>query len=172
LTETDPTPDLIVTAARQYREKFDWADVKSIELVLRLAATATSIRGAAQRLFSAHGFERAAGRMGVLRVLYFSPKGRMNQNEISNEMQVTSANISYVLEGLERDGLVTRTPHETDRRVTWVQLTEDGEEVFKRLAPAMTAHLVNLGSGFTDDEKVIFSSFLERLRNNAESAQR
>ena len=37
--------------------------------------------------------------MGVLRVLYFSPKGRMNQNEISNEMQVTSANISYVLEG-------------------------------------------------------------------------
>jgi DNA-binding MarR family transcriptional regulator len=95
----------------------------------------------------------------------------MNQNEISNEMQVTSANISYVLEGLERDGLVARTPHETDRRVTWVQLTADGEQVFRELAPAMTALLGNLGTGFTDEEKVLFASFLERLRQNAESAQ-
>ena len=36
----------------------------------------------------------------------------------------------------------------------------------------MTAHLGNLGSGFTDDEKVLFASFLERLRQNSESAQR
>ena len=171
MTATEPTDDLIATAARQYGEKFDWADVKSIELILRLAATATSIKGSTQRLFNAHGFERAAGRVGVLRVLYFSPKGRMNQNEISNEMQVTSANISYVLEGLERDGLVDRTPHETDRRVTWVQLTADGEKVFRELAPAMTALLGNLGSGFTDDEKVLFATFLERLRQNAESSE-
>ena len=171
MSELPPIEDPITTAARQYGEKFDWADVTSIEVALRVGAASAAIRASHQRLFSSHGFERAAGRVGVLRTLYFSPTGRMNQNEISNEMQVTSANISYVLEGLEKDGLVARTPHETDRRITWVSLTAEGERIFSELAPAMTAHLGSFGAGFSEEEKRLFSSFLQRLRKNAESTQ-
>ena len=171
MTPVESDKDPIAQAARQYGEKFPWADVTSIELALRLRAADSAVRASNQRLFSAHGFERAAGRGGVLRVLYFSPARRMSQNEISNQMQVTSANISYLMEGLERDGLVVRYPHESDRRVTWVELTDEGEKVFSELAPAMTAHLGSLGAGFTEDEKKLFSTFLRRLSRNAESAQ-
>ena len=171
MSALDPEKDTIRQAAQQYGDKFPWADVTSIELALRLREADTAVRASNQRLFSAHGFERAAGRVGVLRVLYFSPSRRMSQNEISNQMQVTPANISYLMEGLERDGLVVRYPHETDRRVTWVELTDEGERVFRDLAPAMTAHLGNLGAGFTEDEKKLFSTFLRRLRRNAESAE-
>ena len=168
---SESTDDAITRAAQQYGAKFAWADVKSIELALRLSATQAAIHAANQRLFSANGFQRAAGRMAALRVLYLAPTGRLNQNEISNQTQITPANVSYVLEGLEKDGLVSRTPHETDRRVTWVKLTPEGEKVFTELAPAMTAHLSSLGAGFSEEEKSLFSSFLQRLRENAESAR-
>lgn len=171
MSGTEPIEDPITKAARQYGEKFAWADVSSIELLLRLSATQAAIHASNQRLFSANGFQRAAGRVAVLRVLYLSDSGRLNQNEISNQTLVTPANVSYVIEGLEKDGLVSRTPHETDRRVTWVQLTPDGEKVFTELAPAMTAHLGSLGAGFSEEEKALFSSFLQRLRENADSAQ-
>ncbi len=168
--EVEPTNDAITRAASQYGQKFAWADVKSIEIALRLSATQAAIHASNQRLFSANGFERAAGRVAVLRVLYLSPAGRLSQNEISNQTQVTPANVSYVVEGLEKDGLVTRTPHETDRRSTWAQLTPEGQRVFSELAPAMTAHLSSLGAGFSEEEKRLFSSFLQRMRENAESS--
>ncbi len=168
--EVEPTNDAITRAASQYGQKFAWADVKSIEIALRLSATQAAIHASNQRLFSANGFERAAGRVAVLRVLYLSPAGRLSQNEISNQTQVTPANVSYVVEGLEKDGLVTRTPHETDRRSTWAQLTPEGQRVFSELAPAMTAHLSSLGAGFSEEEKRLFSSLLQRMRENAESS--
>ena len=168
---SDPDEEPIAQAAKQYGEKFPWADLTSIELALRVRRASAAIQTSNQRLFSAYGFQRASGRVGVLRVLYFSPARRMSQNEISNQMQVTSASISYLMEGLERDDLVVRYAHETDRRVTWVELTAEGEKVFSGLAPAMTAHLGRLGAGFTEDEKSLFATFLERLRRNAESAE-
>ena len=171
MSAVEPIDDAIAKAARQYGDKFAWADVTSIELALRLRATSNAIHASNQRLFNANGFERAAGRVGVLRVLYFSNAGRMTQTEISTQMQVAPANVSYLIEGLERDGLVARTPHETDRRVTWVQLTSEGDKIFSELAPAMTAHLGSLGAGFSEDERRLFSSFLQRLRENADSAE-
>jgi DNA-binding MarR family transcriptional regulator len=170
MSEVGPIDDAISMAARQYGEKFPWADVRSIEIALRLSATQTTIHASNQRLFKENGFERAAGRVAVLRVLFLSPAGRLSQNEISNQTQVTPANVSYVIEGLEKDGLITRTPHETDRRSTWAQLTPEGERVFSELAPAMTAHLSSLGAGFSEEEKILFSSFLQRMRENAEAS--
>jgi MarR family transcriptional regulator, 2-MHQ and catechol-resistance regulon repressor len=169
MSEVGPIDDAISMAARQYGEKFPWADVRSIEIALRLSATQSTIHASNQRLFRENGFERAAGRIAVLRVLYLSPMGRLSQHEISNQTQVTPANVSYVIEGLEKDGLVTRTPHETDRRAIWAQLTPEGKKIFSEIAPAMTAHLSSLGAGFTEEEKMLFSSFLQRMRENAES---
>ena len=160
--------DSVSRAAAQYGKKFPWADVASIGLAFRLAATSKAMHDSVQRLFRAHGFERAAGRVGVLRALYFSPTQRLRLNDVSSHLQVTSASISYLMDGLEKDGLVTRSPHETDRRVTWVELTEEGKSVFADLAPAMTAHWGSLGAGFTEDEKRLFSSFLLRLQANAD----
>src|SRR5687767_3923996 len=111
MSEVGPIDDAISMAARQYGEKFPWADVRSIEIALRLSATQSTIHASNQRLFRENGFERVAGRIDGLRVLYLSPACRLIKNDISNQTQITPANVAYIINGLEKDGLITLTPH-------------------------------------------------------------
>ena len=48
-------------------------------------------------------------------------------NELSEHLMVTPRNVTALVDGLEKEGLVRRTPHPTDRRATHIELTEAGE---------------------------------------------
>jgi DNA-binding MarR family transcriptional regulator len=48
-------------------------------------------------------------------------------NELSEHLMVTPRNVTALVDGLEKEGLVRRTPHPTDRRATRIELTEAGE---------------------------------------------
>ena len=162
--------DFVDDVMQHYVEKFDWADPDAIALSYRVTAAYVATRAAAQRLLSSMGHERAVGKIGVLRSLYFAPDQRMSQHEIGDNMNVTSASVTYLVDALERDGLVARTRHPTDRRVTWVGLTPEGRAAFDALAPELTAHLMRLAEGFTPAEKALFADFLNRYRLNAQAA--
>jgi DNA-binding MarR family transcriptional regulator len=162
--------DFVDDVMQQYVAKFEWADTDSIALSYRVTAAYVATRAATQRLLTSLGHERAAGKIGVLRSLYFAPDHRMSQNEISNNMNVASASVTYIVDALARDGLVQRTRHPSDRRVSWVGLTPEGLSLFDALAQPLTEHLENLARGFTEDEKRIFSDLLIRYRKNADSA--
>lgn len=165
----DRLPDFVDEVMQHYVERFDWADTSSIELSYRVSAAYVAVRAAAQRFLTTQGHERAAGKVGVLRSLYFAPDMRMSQNEISNNMNVASASVTYIVDALEKDGLVKRRRHPTDRRVTWVELTPEGTTLFDVLAPLLTEHLMGLAKGFTAEEKQLFREFLIRYKRNAES---
>ena len=53
---------------------------------------------------------------------------------LSDELGVTPRNVTALVDGLEKEGLVRRVPHETDRRATVVELTEAGAEYGCRMA--------------------------------------
>jgi len=162
-------PDFVDEVMQHYLEKFEWADTSSIELSYRVSAAYVSMRASTHRFFVSQGHERAAGKAGVLRSLYFAPNMRMSQNEISSNMNVASASVTYIVDALEKDGLVVRLRHPTDRRVTWVELTPDGVTMFDSLAQPLTEHLQGLSKGFTYEEKLLFRDFLIRYRRNAEA---
>lgn len=162
-------PDFVDEVMQHYVERYDWADTAAIELSYRVSATFVSMRAATHRFFTLHGQERAAGKFGVLRSLYFAPDTRMSQNEISASMNVASASVTYMVDALEKDGLVVRLRHPTDRRVTWVELTPDGVRMFDSLAKPLTEHLQGLSKGFTAEERLLFRDFLIRYRRNAEA---
>jgi DNA-binding MarR family transcriptional regulator len=163
--ETD-NPD--ITTARRYKQEYDWADELSIEIMLGALRLTSARTTAMTRFFESLGSVRSAGRYTLLRILYFAEEGRLTQIEIVNAMQVTSPNVTYLIDALEKEELVVRTPHPTDRRVTYVELTDSGRETCRRLIPAMVDFMGNATRGFTEEEKQTFYNLLDRYRQNHE----
>lgn len=121
------------------------------------------------RMCDALGVSRTLGRHSLLRLLYFAPERRLTQVDVAKQMQVTSANITFLVDGLEKDSLVRRVPSLTDRRTVYVEITEEGVLFAERMLPSIARLMARLMEGFSDAEKSQLSDLLERLRHNAEA---
>jgi DNA-binding MarR family transcriptional regulator len=152
--------------AERYKLESDEVDFRSIQIAFQLGAASSDQNAAGGRLIKALGFDKAAGRFAVLRSIYFAPEKRLAQFEIGQEIRVSSANVSYLVDALERDGLVRRSPDPPDRRTTLVELTEDGIALCQAVAPDMARMFAESLAGFSEEEKRQFSEFLVRFRRN------
>lgn len=68
-----------------------------------------------------------------------------------------------MLDGLDRDGLVTRTPSATDRRCVTVELTASGREALERTDAAITGARARIAGSLTEDERERAAALLRRL---------
>jgi DNA-binding MarR family transcriptional regulator len=102
--------------------------------------------------------------------LYFSRDNLLPQNKISRELNVSRTNVTNLIDGLERDGLVERVPSPMDRRVSYAKLTEAGHELCGKLMPPLTRLTEDATRDFTREEKAQFKAFLYRLQRNIAEA--
>lgn len=75
---------------------------------------------------------------------------------LGDRLGVTRPNITKLVDGLERSGLVTRVPHPDDRRMVQAQLTPEGAAVAARALPGRVALMERAWASLDDEE-------LERL---------
>src|SRR5918994_1493767 len=87
----------------------------------------------------------------------------LTMSELSRRLLVSNGNTTTVVGRLELDGLVTRTPSTTDRRVVHVALTEAGRRHFDELAAQHEARLDSLFGGVSAAEVDVLEEFLQRL---------
>jgi DNA-binding MarR family transcriptional regulator len=90
--------------------------------------------------------------------------------EIARRVGVTTTNITNLIDGLERDGWVERLASASDRRVTYVQLTDEGRERAGRLLPATARFTSQVFAGLSDEEKQGLIRTLQKLRRIADAA--
>lgn len=77
-------------------------------------------------------------------------------------LNVTSANMTGLVDRLEKKGLVRRARKEGDRRVTMVELTEEGKPLSRSLPDPIEKKLIHgLKDVSTDELKAITSAFLK-----------
>jgi DNA-binding MarR family transcriptional regulator len=74
------------------------------------------------------GLSRA--RLSALSVVVF--RGPLTLGELAAAERVRSATMTGIVNGLERDGLVRRRPHGTDRRAVQVEATASGRRLLNR----------------------------------------
>ena len=67
-------------------------------------------------------------------------------SELSRQLTITTGGASRMIERLERDGLVSRVPSTSDRRVVYAEVTETGRA---ELARVIGPHLDDLRDIFT-----------------------
>ncbi len=156
-------------SAELYARAFDWADAAAIEGALSVNAAYNAQVAAMSRLCAAQGISRTVGRHALIRLLHFAEGHRLTQFEIASEMQVTSSNVTFLVDGLEKEGLVQRLPHPTDRRTVHVELTSAGETMADLIVPSMARFMAAMLDGFDEDEKRLFATMLERFRRNADA---
>ena len=154
--------------ALRYQDELDWADPDAIEAALALLRANRMHRMATGRQIESLdlGLSMTGARFTLLLTLYFSRDNLLAQNEISRELSVSRTNVTNLIDGLERDGLVTRVPNPADRRVSYAQLTAEGEALCVRLLPEVTHLIMDLTAGFTPEERLQLKDFLYRMQRN------
>jgi MarR family 2-MHQ and catechol resistance regulon transcriptional repressor len=155
-----------------YAQELPGADTDAIEAMLALLRSLRVHRTAVARQLEAERLNvgMSAARFTLLMTLHFSRDELLAQNEISRKLNVSRTNVTNLIDGLERDGLVVRLPNPTDRRVSYAQLTQAGHDLCLHLMPMITRLMEDATSDFTRDEKAQFKDFLYRVQRNIVAA--
>jgi DNA-binding MarR family transcriptional regulator len=133
-----------------------------VEVLLSLAYNYDLVFTRVSRKLAPYGLTRAS--FGVLMILSRSDSKACKQNEISQLMLVSRANITGLVDGLARHGLVERGPDPHDRRVNRVKILAKGEKLLEALLPQQYQDIYEMFEVFSAAEKKTLSDLLGRLR--------
>ncbi|MFD5829075.1 MarR family winged helix-turn-helix transcriptional regulator [Lentzea sp. NPDC060358] len=119
------------------------------------------IQSAVDAALKPHGLTFA--RYEALVLLYFSRKGALPMRVMGERLQLHPTSVTNIVDRLETDGLVRRTPHPTDRRTTLVEITDAGLQ--RRESATAAVVEVNLGlKGLTDRQTEQLTDLLAKVR--------
>lgn len=158
-----PLPfDPIMRAAQMWDERIGPA---------RTMAAVTSVMRVQQILLSAvdgalrpHGLTFA--RYEALVLLTFSRRGLLPMRVMGERLQLHPTSVTNIVDRLQADGLVRRTPHPTDRRATLVGITEAGVAVLGKATEAVTG--IDFGlRGLRPEQETQLTELLGQVRRAA-----
>lgn len=101
-------------------------------------------------------------RFDVMAALYRRREG-VTMSELSRMLLVSNGNATTVVDRLEADGLVRRTPSETDRRTVFVALTAAGIQQFEVLAAGHEAEVARMFAGLSEADLERLTDILKRM---------
>jgi len=108
-------------------------------------------------------FGLTATKFNTLQVLSDDPRHGVTQNQLGSKLTVTSPNITGVIDRLERDNLVTRETHPSDRRANLVRLTDEGQKTFEQAADLHAVRTQQLVSALTSEERDTLARLLRKV---------
>ncbi|MGD6964820.1 MarR family winged helix-turn-helix transcriptional regulator [Rossellomorea vietnamensis] len=97
----------------------------------------------------------------VLELLYH--KGDQPLQQIGGKILLASGSITYVVDKLEKKGLIRRVACPNDRRVTYAQITEEGKDFIAELFPRHEQQIHKLMSVLDNEEKDTAIELLKRV---------
>jgi DNA-binding MarR family transcriptional regulator len=90
-------------------------------------------------------------------------QGGVTMSELSRMLLVSNGNATTVVDRLEADGFVRRTPSEEDRRTVFVALTPAGLAEFEGLAAGHEAEVAKLFAGVSEADLEAMTEILKRM---------
>jgi DNA-binding MarR family transcriptional regulator len=90
----------------------------------------------------------------------------ISQNKICQLVEKKPANITRILDRLEKKKWVRRQPNPSDRRSSLVFLTEEGERIIDEVSSLFESYSGWFVEGISLEDEAIFRSVLEKINNN------
>jgi MarR family 2-MHQ and catechol resistance regulon transcriptional repressor len=81
---------------------------------------------------------------------------------------VTPGTVVPLVDRLEAQGYLRRAPDQADRRLTWLELTPAGEELFRRLWLAGGEKVREAIRQFTPEDQRVFGRLLNKIADHLE----
>lgn len=132
---------------------------QSLKLFIVLSRAQKAISETTNQFFQQKGLNPTE--FAVLELLYH--KGRQPLQQIGNKILLASGSITYVVDKLEKRGLLNRVSSPTDRRVTYAEISEEGAAFMSEIFPEHEKELHELMSALSPEEKETAIELLKKL---------
>lgn len=154
-----------------HARRYPGADKLATECVVNLIRTRSLVVAELDRIFRSYGLTGPG--FNVLMII--KGAGRpLSPYEIGDRRLVTRGTVTGLLDTLEKQGLVRRTPHPDDRRMLLIELTEPGlallADVSHELFPTQTEMMSVLSERQKDSLVRLLGKLQSHLGDGAESA--
>lgn len=140
----------------------------AIFTAMRTVEVADALAGAIEATLR-HQFGLSVGRFSLLMILHRYSESELTPSDLAERAGVTRATVTGLLDGLERDGLVERQAHSTDRRRIALQLTAAGRAFIAKLIPAYAPRLSGVAKGLSEGERRQLLRLLEKIQLGLEN---
>jgi DNA-binding MarR family transcriptional regulator len=140
----------------------DLSDLDEADRLLVLAALTARFSAAYLRWMRGRvGETLAFSSVRVLEIL--ESEGPAIMRDIAEALGMTPRNMTAIIDSLEEDGLVLRTPHPRDRRATFVELTAAGHGQANRARQEAAAWVADAFNSLALDEQQQYADLLGRV---------
>lgn len=140
----------------------------ALKLWTVLARAYASVLAHSQADIARHGL--TPGEFAVLEVLYH--KGPLLLRDIQRKILVSSGGITFLVDSLEKRGLVERRECKEDRRARYAALTPEGERFIAGVFEEHATAIERAVSGLDVDDRRVAIDLLKRLGHHAASLAR
>ena len=143
---------------QRLRENHSWAGNMEMSLILHMNRINKQMTS---------GMENQAGySLPQVRILFeaMAEEG-VSQSTLHKHYQIDPGAITRTVQGMEREGLVTRRVDETDNRLMRVYITDKGRQCAEGLPARMAQFEREVTADLTEAEVMLLHSVLEKLEN-------
>ena len=153
-----PRYEMLQQKARRYPE----LDARAVEATLVLLRVASDVFEGMGVHLARHDISQ--GRFMVLVLLDRAENGAgISPSEIADQLGVTRATVTGLLDGLEKESLISRQMHPEDRRALHIELTPKGREFLADLLPGHYRRIAGLMAHLDHDEQRQLVALLSKV---------
>jgi MarR family 2-MHQ and catechol resistance regulon transcriptional repressor len=151
---------------RRHSSKYQDFHWPSVELLVNLIYTCDVLQTRLARAVEEQGLSPAA--FNVLMILSRNEGRGCPMHELGEVLLVSRANVTGLVDCLERKNLVERVADPADRRVRLVSITEAGQKLLEKLAPGHYASVREMLKEIKNSEKATLNALLTKLRRSVQ----
>jgi len=138
--------------------------VPAHEALLNIYYTSSQMKKRADEFFARYGITSVQFNLLELLLRQAEEDEGLTQAELSRMMLVNRANITSLIDRMEKADLVVRTPVPGDRRYNAIKLTGHGREVLLEVEERYLTAVAMVMSPLSEKEQDQLMNMLERLR--------
>ena len=121
------------------------------EALLSIIKTSSMVMRLSDRFFAQFGTTDI--QFNILMILKNSSQEGLSQQELSERLVVTKSNVVGLIDRMEKQDLVKRNPHPTDRRFNQVVITPKGKKLLEKVEEHYYQEVNSIMTGLATSEK-------------------
>ncbi len=135
------------------------------EAVLNIYYTASCLKKKADEFFRPFGLTDVQFNVMMLLEHQSGPEEGLSQAQLSDMMLVNRANVTALIDRMEKSDLVVRTPDSCDRRYNIVKLTARGKKLLTEVEPLYVKEIEKAMVSLKEAEQKRLIALLEKIRS-------
>jgi len=134
-------------------------DLETLRTYVKMARATDTVTAVTHRHLAKENL--TISQFGVLEALYHL--GSMCQKDVAKKILKTTANITTVIDNLQKRGLVERVRSTEDRRYISLHITPEGAELIERIFPGHLHGIVESFKILTAEEQAQLAKLCKKL---------